>query len=71
MVSANSKIGIFMIRSHTFKQKIDNTRKIIKDKGYDLFFSSGVYYINQVFSQEGSETKDVIRKLLGDVMEAI
>lgn len=70
-VSANAKIGIFLIRSPTYKTKIENARNICKDIGYDLFYSLGVHYINQVFYQEGGEKKAVIRKLLGDILEAI
>jgi hypothetical protein len=70
-ISVNAKIGIFIIRSHTFKPKIDNARNYCKDIGYDLFYNAGVHFISQVFYQEGSEKKDVIRKLLGEIMMAL
>lgn len=60
-----------MIRSPTYKTKIENARNICKDIGYDLFYNLGVHYVNQVFYQEGGEKKAVIRKLLGEIVETI
>jgi hypothetical protein len=43
------KVGIFVIRSLSFKNKIETIRNVCKDKGYDLFMNCGINYINQVF----------------------
>ncbi len=65
---SEANVGLFLIRSPTFKTKIEQTRDVCKLKGYDLFENGNVYYINQVFYNEGIEEKNIIKNLLGTIM---
>jgi hypothetical protein len=42
----DAKVGIFAIRSLTYKNKIEKARNACKEIGYDLFCNSNIFYIN-------------------------
>lgn len=70
-VPSSPKVGIFVIRSLSWNNKIDKIRNVCKDKGYDLFMNCGIHYINQVFYSSEKQNDDVIRQLLNPIMAGL